>query len=245
MKSASGKRASHSRRVDLEAAVQLLSPTLGFLSASGLDYEGARHAVETAWAAATRGKGSVTITSLNNADAYREIVSAWTNNPAYLDSEGIPLVLRIRGKRSFASLVHSVDKKLPVQITIKDLHRYGNVRRLPGNRLKLLKSFLHVSSDTSMAFEPHFAFLANASSTVGSLLGKRQSINGKGCNFWRIVEELELPEEHLESYLAFIRRRSLPFLQEIDEWLRAHSSGGKAGTRRVRAGLGLFTFGRT
>jgi len=116
---------------------------------------------------------------------------------------------------------------------------------MSGDRLKLLKSFLHVSSDSSIAFEPHFAFLANASSTVGALLGKRKSTRSGDSNFWRTVEELELPEEHLAAYLTFIRHRSLLFLQEVDEWLGAHSSAGKSGSRRIRAGLGLFTYGHS
>ena len=244
MKSVSKKRANVPGEINQQAARRLLSPTLNFLVASGLDYAGARDALEAAWIKASKSHSQVKISTVSSAEAYRKIVSTWTTNFEYLDTEGYPQVLPIQGKRSFTALVREVNKDLSVPVVIDELRGLGNLRRMPGQRLKLLKKFFHVSSDSAMAFEPHFEFLEHASVTVSSLLSRHKKKGADAENFWRTVEEIDLPEEHFDAYLAFIRHRSLLFLQEIDEWLRAHSPKRRGASPRVRAGLGLFTYGR-
>jgi hypothetical protein len=244
MNSSRMPRPKQSDQVKLDAAIRLLSPTIDFLFASGLEDQIVRAAFERAWSGAHDGKKLVRISSLNHWDICGDVVSAWMTNQHYLDPDGNPSVLKVRGRRSFTSLLRSVDKKISVTEAIIELKRFGNIRRLPGDRVKLKNIFLHVSSDSALAFEPHCEFLANASATVGALLANPASEKKRTSNFWRVAEELELPRSQLEPFIRFMRGRSLTFLQEVDEWLRAKSGPRQDRSPRVRAGVGLFTYGR-
>jgi hypothetical protein len=94
-----------------------------------------------------------------------------------------------------------------------------------------------------MAFEPMAYFLADASSTLGSILKRTKRSRGAEL-FWRKVECTGLSEKAVKSFTAFARDRSLEFLEELDDWLEARraAEGAKHGAgvfRRV--GLGLFS----
>jgi len=244
MKSTRMPRHKQTDQVNLDAAIRLLSPTIDFLYASGLDERIVRAAFERAWSGANGGRKLVRIRSLNHWEICGDVISAWMTNQDYLNPDGSPSVLKVRGRRSFTSLLRSVDKKLSVSEAIIELKRFGNIRRLPGDRVKLKNNFLHILSDSALAFEPHCEFLANASATVGTLLANRSSEHKRTSNFWRAAEELELPKSQLEPFNKFMRARSLTFLQEVDEWLRAKSRPQQDRSPRVRAGVGLFTYGR-
>ena len=51
---------------------------------------------------------------------------------------------------------------------------------------------------------------------------------------------MDLAEKKLDEFIKFSKEKSLTFLQELDEWLRSNSDGGKK--RCVRAGIGLFSY---
>ena len=222
-------------------AQELLTPILKFLIASGITSDIASDAFDTAWKRAARSKSRVSVVPLANTDLYRDIVAAWVSRPSYLDSSGRPRVLAIRGKKSFSELVASVDPAMTVTDAISVLRRYGNVRRMSDNRIKLLSSFFHVRSDRLLAFEPSVRFLADASATINAIMSKSPHNSRAAPHFWRIAEARQLPLSQMKPYIEFVRRRSLGYLQEVDEWLRAHDPVHKRGEKRVRAGVGLFS----
>jgi hypothetical protein len=226
---------------DLAAASSLLAPILKFLAASGLSLESAQEAFTAAWHEAGVATLQVKIKPLAKPDVFREIVATWVRTPDFLDQDGNPRILPLRGKRSFSALIGQIDSSLSIESAVDELKRYGNVRRLPKDRLKLLKSFFHIRSGSMVAFEPSARFLADASTAINGRMS--EVANGKSYpqDFWRTAEAAQLPAAQVGPYLEFVRRRSLVCLQEVDEWLQAHAVPESDSSASVRAGLGLFT----
>lgn len=223
-----------------EVAKELLEPILRFLSASGMTQSVAKKAFDHAWQSVARKRPAVRINRLSSLETYGELIGAWTSLPGYLDQHGNPRDLTMRGPKGFNSLVMFVDKKLPSHAAISVLQIYGNVARLRNGRFRLLTPFFHVNNKSALAFEPSARFIADASSTVNRLVhpGSKRSTPKL---FWRAAGIRDLPKECIDSYLDFARRRSLVFLQEIDDWLQSHGDLPTTSSKRVRAGLGVFS----
>lgn len=235
-----GRSQSQQRKIKADAE-SLLHPVIGFLMASGMSPENIAKTVGDSVSRVKEQGGKTSVNSMKQIDTYRDIVSRWTTRAEFVDKEGAPRELSVGGKFGFKSLVLSVSPATDVEKAIQDLQRYGNIRRQKSGKLKLLKKFLHVTSSKTLAYEPHFSFLSQACDTTGSLLRKKQPEKALR-NFWRTAEVVDLPATDLPEFLRFAKERSLTFLQELDEWLRAHSQAKKKGISSVRAGLGLFSF---
>jgi hypothetical protein len=223
-----------------QVARDLLEPILGFLAASGMTRDTASSAFDTAWQAVGNEKSKVRINRLPKIDLYGDLVGIWTRHPDYIDRHGRPRDLAMRGMKGFQSLVAVVDASLAADQAASVLLTYGNVSKLRNGRYRLLKSFFHVRTRSAVAFEPSARFLADASATVNCLIHPSSASASPGL-FWRVADTPNLSEEHMQSYLEYARRRSLVFLQEIDDWLQAHVGATRASKSRGRAGLGIFS----
>ncbi|MEN9705923.1 MAG: hypothetical protein RLZZ393_1802 [Pseudomonadota bacterium] len=218
----------------------LLTPVVRILASSGLSKTEILTSVELILSSMTEEGATQTIGVLRENDTYREMISKWTTSPAYLDEKGLPRTLGLRGKAGFSALLRSVNENASIPEAVAELKKYGNIDVGPDGKLKLLKNFLHVSSPNSIAFEPHFQFLSRASTATGVLSSRNGRL--KPENFWRAAETIDLPKEKIPEFLAFSKARSMDFLQELDEWLRAHSEKNNSVKKRFRAGIGLFSF---
>jgi hypothetical protein len=237
-------RAQASDVVSEQVALELVFPVLAFLQASGMSMKRAEVTFHKAWNRALRVKHSVSISNLQDANDYAEVVGLWTKHPDYVDTKGIPRKLTYRGKRGFHKLVQRASQKLAPADALAVLTKYGNVEKTKAGTLSLVRPFFHVRSTDNLAFEPSARFLSAASATVANVLGKQQSYGGLPRLFWRTADTDKLPASAIPSYMDFARSRSLIFLQEIDEWLQAHVTTLSKGKCR-RVGLGLFSICET
>jgi hypothetical protein len=226
--------------VNEEGAVQLVTPILAFLQASGMPMKMAESAFKIAWQKALRIKSSVAVSNLPNAREYVEIVSVWTRHPDFIDKKGLPKQLTYRGKQGFYNLVTRVSPSLKPNDALRILTKYGNVKKLSDQTVKLVRPFFHVRSCGCLAFEPSARFLSDASAAVRTLLGKKQASAALPKLFWRTADTTRLPASAIPAYIEFARSRSLMFLQEIDDWLQSHAKETNP-SRGRRVGLGLFS----
>jgi hypothetical protein len=119
------------------------------------------------------------------------------------------------------------------------LTEYGSVRRNKDGNYELVKPFFVVSNQKKMAFEPVAAFLSDASATLSKIL--RRPRNSRAAElFWRKVESTRISRSAAEKFNAFASERSLLFLEEMDDWLVAHSKNITRGRGTRRVGLGVF-----
>jgi hypothetical protein len=115
---------------------------------------------------------------------------------------------------------------------------------LKDGRLQLTRPFFFTSSEKSMAFEPMAYFLSDASATLSRILKRRHRRHHSRTPelFWRKVESTCVSEAVAKKFTIFTTERCLLFLEELDDWLQAHSPGETNGKRKGRrVGLGLFS----
>jgi len=92
-----------------------------------------------------------------------------------------------------------------------------------------------------MAFEPIVYFLNDATSTLSHTL-KSTGAQSRPDSFWRKVDSTQISKGDIERFFDFTKERSLIFLEELEDWLRAHASAKyHSGKKQMRVGLGLFS----
>jgi hypothetical protein len=171
---------------------------------------------------------------------YADIVAMWVRNKRFLDRRGWPRALRIQGRAGFAALVKSVAEQADPATVLSVLKRYGNVKRTKEGAYELVRPFFYTSSPNTMAYEPVAYFLSDASSTLSKILKRSKRWRGPDL-FWQKTENVRISEATAKRFTAFAKERGLLFLDELDDWLEAHSERKKASRHRRRVGLGVFS----
>lgn len=218
----------------------LLVPTLALLRSSGFSESAACALFLRAWKRAEQFKEHKNVQAIDPNSGYAEIVARWSRDRRFLQPDGSPRLLTMQGRAGIRVLIRSVSPSADAREVLSVLCRFGTVRHVGQGRYKLIWPFFSVASTSNFAFEPSANFLADASATVMAMLERRREPLGTGP-FWRVADSTCVPEEHIEDFYAFLRRRSLPFLEEIDDWLQSHSASARPRKRGIRMGLGLFS----
>jgi len=173
--------------------------------------------------------------------AYADIVTLWTRDKEFLDRRGTPRVLAFKGRSQFAQLVRKAASGVDARKALNVLVGYGNVRKDRRGKYELVRPFFFASSQTKMAFEPVAFFLSDASSTLSKILRRRRNSRTPEL-FWRKVERASISDADADRFNTYASERSMLFLEELDDWLEAHSRGGKRSKAKLRrVGLGLFS----
>ena len=178
---------------------------------------------------------------IGNPTRYADIVAMWVRAKRFLDKSGWPRALPFEGPAGFAALVKSVTREIDPITVLSILMRYGNVRRKRDGTYELARSFFYTSSPKTMAYEPVAYFLSDASSTLTKILKRSKRWRGPDL-FWQKTENDRISDATARRFNVFAKERSLLFLNELDDWLEAHSDVKKTSRRRQRRiGLGIFS----
>ncbi len=226
---------------DRRRAVSLLYPIAAFLRKSGLNRSESLRCLTAAFDKSLTARHSRFIEEIGPTTGYADIVTCWCRNKEFLDESGRSRALSFRGRNSFLRLAHLAAPGINARKALRVLTEYGNVRKDRHGRYALVRPFFVASSQTKMAFEPASAFLTDASSTLSRIL-RRPRNSGTPELFWRKVESTRISDANAKKFNAFASERSLLFLEEMDDWLEAHTKrvkNGKKGSSR-RVGLGVF-----
>jgi Family of unknown function (DUF6502) len=220
----------------------LLIPVVGILRAAGLNLAEVKVALESVWTKPKSTDKNLRIDNLENPHSCALIVSTWIRNLSYVNEEGAPRTLRMSGKYGFSALVKVAAPNVAPAAALRTLVRYGNVTTSRDGRIRLQKSFLKICTESRIAYEPSARFLEDAADSVRASLGAKSGLPGSARNFWRVAESVRLPANKIPLYLSYANRRSLAFLQEMDDWLEANSpSNQHLGRQTIRkVGLGIF-----
>ena len=236
---------SHTSRrqtvIDRNQAISLLYPIAAFLNSGGMSKTQSLAALNTATDYVTRSEGRRQLEHIGAPTCYLDLIANWTRERKFLDSRGRPRPLPLSGTNGFSALAkHSGTRRDPKKL-LSVLMRYKNVRRLSDGRIQLVSPLFRASAGSRMAFEPITYFMNDAASTLTYTL-KKVGASSNPDLFWRTVESAQISKANARKFTEFAKERSLLFLEELDEWLRAHGSTRLRGSRkRLRVGLGLFS----
>ena len=222
-------------------ATSLLYPIAAFFSSGGMSRSQSLSALAAAIENVCREARERELEHIGAPACYAELIAAWMRDRRFLDSNGRPRALAFSGPRGFAALAKLATPGGSARSLLRVLIRYKNVRKLASGKIQLVSPFFHSTTQTKMAFEPMVLFLNDASSTMARIL-RRPGDSQSPEPFWRKVETVSLSKKAARQFSEYAQERSLMFLEEMDDWLRAHARKGASGVRKqARVGLGLFS----
>jgi hypothetical protein len=227
-------------------ACDLLSPTVAFFKALGMDLQQIQNIVSHTYSKVGNFKDYKKIDhSPDNLDVIgADVVSKWTRSSIFLDSQGQPKVLPLKGKNSFFSLVRAVDQTCDPMELLNILTRYKTIEKINNkNHYKLKVQYSKTNSDNRISINSTTSFLWDVNKTIFHLL-KRRVNKGKKDPFWLQAHIDCLAKKDIEKFMTFMRERTMLFILEADDWLEAHRTKKKTDNRKAvqRVGLGIFTF---
>ena len=227
--------------IDRNHAISLLYPIAAFFNSGGLNRAQSLAALTAAVDDIRRAQGRRELEYIGAPTCYADVIATWTRERKFLDSRGRPRPLTLSGANGFAALVKTTRVGGDPKQLLNVLIRYRNVRRLGNGRFQLVSPLFRASAGSRMAFEPIASFLKDATSTLTHTL-KAVRPPANPDLFWRTVESVQLSHNDAKKFIEFARERSLLFLEELDDWLQAHSNTKPTAVkRRLRVGLGLFS----
>jgi hypothetical protein len=220
-------------------ATSLLYPIAAFFNRGGMSRAQSLAALTAAIDNVRKPPQKRELEHIGTPTCYADLIATWTRERKFLDSRGRPRSLPLWGPNGFATLARSAGTGRDPKSLLNVLIRYRNVRRLSNGRFQLVSPFFRASAGSKMAFEPIVYFLNDATVTLTHTL---KSEGTQTSPFWRTVESTQISRANAEKFVQFSKERSLIFLEEMDEWLRAHSSPKcHKGKTQLRVGLGLFS----
>lgn len=228
--------------IDAKRAASLLYPIAAFLHAGGMTRTEALTIFTLVFDRVLRAGVGRKMEHIGHPTSYADIVATWTRSKRFLDARGWPRALNFEGRTGFAALVRSVARQADPKAVLAVLTRYGNVRRAKNGTYKLTRSFFYTSGPKTMAYEPVAYFLSDASATLSQILKRSKHWSGPDL-FWQKAERAWISEATARRFAAYAKERCLVFLDEMDDWLEAHSKHHKnrgSGKHR-RIGLGIFS----
>jgi Family of unknown function (DUF6502) len=227
--------------INSDQAVSLLYPIAAFLSSGGMDKTQSLAAFAVALDHVARSGGKRALEHIGTSTCYLDLIATWSRERRFLDSQGRPRPLALSGANGFAALVKSTGARQDPKELLGVLMRYRNVRRMRDGRVQLVSPLFRASAGSRIAFEPIAHFLSDATSTLTHILKNASTSTSRGL-FWRKVASTKVSAVNAGKFMEFAKERSLLFLDELEDWLRANGrSNARSSNKKMRVGLGLFT----
>lgn len=166
-----------------------------------------------------------------------EVLRVWQTRSEYLDDQGAPKVLPLKGKSSFASLVRESCANLSDSAALSALTS-GRAVRVSAGKVELVSRVEIVQGRHTAAHARAAVVLTRLART---LLGNISDDPGAHRKFERVVLANGLRDDQISAVSAYVSRHGQHFLEELDDWLcnRVEESGGSG---KVAAGVELFLF---
>ncbi len=228
-------------KIDRRQAISLLYPIAAFFSSGGMSREQSLAALSAAIDNVRRSEGGRELEHIGVPTSYADVIATWTRERKFLDSHGRPRALSVSGANGFAALVKSACPGQDPKKLLSVLVRYKNVRRLSNGKVQLVSPLFRTSAGSRMAFEPITYFLTDAASALTHTL-KNANASAKPDLFWRTVDSVKVSQNNANRFVEFAKERSLLFLEEMEDWLQAHTRAtSRPKQAPLRIGLGLFS----
>jgi hypothetical protein len=219
-------------------AVELLAPILGFLARSGITDKDLRRHINRAILLASRQRRGPAVYRIETGTLSADLLHRWMRNPKYLNQNGRPIDLPLRGETSLTSLIQENSIVCPPAKVVEFLIRFRNVRRTKDGKFRLLRRSLNYKIPNQLPFEPNYEFLVDAARSCTRGIGS----DAKSPEvFWQRADSLKLTTSQTKAFLEFAETRGMLFMHEINDWLDQH--GTKAPLVRrggFKVGVGLF-----
>ncbi len=157
--------------------------------------------------------------------AIGEILTAWHQDPRYLDSLGSPVPLKLRGSvRSFGRLVKDNIPYLDADLLLAHLQRVGAASIDQ-------RGFVHVEMRSLPVYQDRLMAIQHTLMSLNNFIGTlRHNLDSADSNseqlFHRIARNVKFDTREIPALKVWAKRHGHDFLETSDNWMR----------RRVRTG---------
>jgi len=189
---------------------------------------------------------SVTLDSrrmYSHAAAIGELLTAWYEDPRYLDNSGNPLAIKMQGRRaSFAQLANRVVPNLDARWLLSQLERVRAVA-IDDNRL------IHIKMRSLPVYEDkRLATQHTLTSLEGFIRTLRHNLDSAPSNseqlFHRIAWNGEFSSNDLPKLKIRIKRNGQNFLESCDSWMIQRSKSAALNSKRrsklLQVSIGVY-----
>jgi hypothetical protein len=171
-----------------------------------------------------------------HASAIGELLTAWHQDPEYLDDLGSPSPIRMRAAhRSFRHLADKTVPNVDAKSLLLELEQIGAVT-IDENR------YIHVHMRSLPVYEDrHLAIQHTLISLDSFIRTLRHNLNSTACNsdqlFHRVAWSGDLDAREIPALKIRVKRHGQNFLESCDNWMtrRTKSSRQNSGKKRKRA----------
>ncbi len=185
-------------------------------------------------------EGEVAIATTHKQDRISRVLAGWYQDREFLNSQGQPKKLSIKGKAegSWSQLIKRYGGDVPGITILRELQRV-NVARLVGknkDRVEVLNRnyFLNTEVDPEV--------LARAGSVLedlGDTVAHNLYCEREQSRFEARASNTNIPTSALPAYRKFVRGESQKFLERVDAWL-SQNEQKNADQKCIRLGLGMY-----
>jgi hypothetical protein len=171
-----------------------------------------------------------------HASAIGELLTAWHQDPEYLDDLGVPTAIRMRtGRRSFRHLADKTVPNMDPKTLLSELERIGAVTIDANGYIRVHMRSLPVYEDKSLAIQHTLISLDSFIRTL------RHNLNSNASNsdqlFHRVAWNGDLDAREIPALKIRVKRHGQNFLESCDNWMtrRSRSSTHNSMKKRKRA----------
>jgi hypothetical protein len=207
----------------IEIAYQVFSAAIAFLSELGLS----DHEIEGALKRSDRNNSSDYHTGKSkfsrNLDAISRAVRRWQITPGYLDANGDPRALPLKGPHSIETLLRDCSI-VDVEEVVNLATSIGYFRNGPNGLYPCGREFdvpsqgpLHIWCESLVARRALETLTFNA----------RARRKFQATNFQRFAQQSWVNPEQLPFFRKFLREQGEAFLETVDDWLEQHKEASE------------------
>jgi Family of unknown function (DUF6502) len=170
------------------------------------------------------------------------VLSAWHLDPDFLDRQGRPALLRLKGAgKTFASLIERAGgADVQPSTLLKELVSAGAVRTRTDGRLEAIKRDYIPHSMDEQLIRLWGTVIADVASTYVHNLTR----TGKATRrFERAAVNDRIPLSAVSEFIRLLDQEGQAFLERMDQWLTAQqhkNSVARVSEQTVRLGVGLY-----
>ena len=152
------------------------------------------------------------------ASAIGELLTAWHQNPEYLDSLGNPMPIRMRtGQRSFCRLADKTVPNMDPKTLLSELERIGAVSSDRNGLIRVHMRSLPVYEDKHLAIQHTLISLDSFIRTL------RHNLNSTAANseqlFHRVAWNGDLDAREIPKLKIRVKKHGQNFLESCDNWM--------------------------
>lgn len=172
-------------------------------------------------------------------DATR-VLSAWYQDPDYLDENAMPLLLPESGSApSFESLCRTYGGDIAMPTMLKELLNTETIARADDGLLEVKRRYYQ----PAVLDNESLIWAADAIRDLAETTNRNVFRDGKSePPIVGKAENIAIPTESVAKFRDYLDVHGQAFLELIDDWLTEHEAKNESkDTNTVRLGVGLFT----